>query len=64
MIWVLFVLMALFYTIPVAAVQAIIEVDRLKNIVVFKQLVNITFIRSLIESILPGTPPFSKSHPV
>ena len=54
LIWILFVVMALFYTIPIGAVQAIIEVDRLKNIPVFKQLVNISFIRSIIEAILPG----------
>ena len=54
LIWVLFVLMALFYTIPVAAVQAIIEVDRLNGIPGFKKLIDITFIRSIIEAILPG----------
>ena len=56
-IWVLFGLLALFYTIPIGAIQAIIEVDRLDNIVVFKQLVSITFVRSLIEAILPGEGP-------
>jgi len=60
-IWVLFVVMALFYTIPVAAVQAIIEVDRLKGIPGFKQLVDITFTRSLIQAILPGAPPLTLS---
>ena len=45
--------MALFYSIPIGAVQAIIEVDRLRNVPGFKQLVSITFVRSLIEAILP-----------
>ncbi|KAK9845039.1 hypothetical protein WJX74_009951 [Apatococcus lobatus] len=52
-IWVLFALLALFYMIPVGAIQAILEVQRLQNITPFKQLVNISFTRSLIESILP-----------
>ncbi len=46
--------MALFYTIPIGAVQAIIEVDRLSKIEAFRKLVDITFIRSIIEAILPG----------
>ena len=54
LIWVLFVLLALFYTIPVGAVQAIIEVDRLRNIPGFNTLVSVTFLRSIIEAILPG----------
>lgn len=46
--------MALFYTIPIGAVQAIIEVDRLSKISAFRKLVDIAFIRSIIEAILPG----------
>ena len=56
-IWVLFGLLSLFYTIPIGAIQAIIEVDRLDNIVVFKQLVSVPFVRSLIEAFLPGEGP-------
>ncbi|KAK9852109.1 hypothetical protein WJX84_005426 [Apatococcus fuscideae] len=51
--WTLFVLLALFYTVPVGAIQAILQVNRLQNITPFKQLVNISFTRSLIQSILP-----------
>ena len=46
--------MALFYTIPIAAVQAIIEVNRLYKITFFRKLLDITFIRSIIQAILPG----------
>ncbi|KAK9864573.1 hypothetical protein WJX84_004373 [Apatococcus fuscideae] len=53
-VWTLFVLLALFYTIPVGAIQAILEVQRLSKYPPFKQLVNIAFTRSLIESILPS----------
>ena len=56
-VWVLFSLLALFYTIPIGAIQAIIEVNRLEKIVVFKQLVSVAFVRSLIEAILPGEGP-------
>ena len=40
--------------VPVGAIQAILQVNRLQNITPFKQLVNISFTRSLIQSILPG----------
>lgn len=53
-IWTLFVLLALFYYIPVGAVQALVEVQRLQNIPVFKQLLQITFIKSLLQSIFPS----------
>ncbi len=39
--------------IPVGAIQALLEVQRLSKYPPFKQLVNIAFTRSLIESILP-----------
>ena len=53
-IWVLFILLSLFYTIPVGAVQALIEVQRLNSIPGFKELNSITFINALIQAILPG----------
>ena len=40
--------------IPVAAIQALLEVQRLDKYTPFKQLVRIAFTRSLIESVLPG----------
>ncbi len=40
--------------VPIGAIQAILEVQRLDNITPFKQLVQISFTRSLIESVLPG----------
>lgn len=55
-VWVLFILMALFYSIPIGAMQGIIEVQRLSDVPVFKQLVSVAFVRSLIEAILPGAP--------
>lgn len=57
LVWILFILMALFYSIPIGAVQAIIEVNRLSKIPGFKQLVSISFIRSIIQAILPGEIP-------
>ena len=36
--------------------QAIIEVDRLDQYPVFKQLCSVTFINSLLQTILPGLP--------
>ena len=40
--------------IPVGAIQAILEVQRLSKYPPFKQLVKIAFTRSLIEAILPS----------
>ncbi|KAK9809699.1 hypothetical protein WJX73_006828 [Symbiochloris irregularis] len=53
-IWTLFALLALFYYIPIGAVQALVEVQRLQNIPGFKQLLQITFIKSLLQSIFPS----------
>ena len=38
----------------VGAVQALVEVQRLQNIPGFKQLLQITFIRALLQSIFPS----------
>ena len=40
-IWTIFVVLALFYTIPIGAVQAIIEVQRLESIGFFRALIRI-----------------------
>ena len=40
--------------IPVGAIQALLQVQRLDTITPFKQLVNIQFTRSIIESLLPS----------
>ena len=56
LIWAAFIALTLFYAIPVGAVQALVEVDRLQNIPVFKQLLRITFIRALLQSVFPSAP--------
>ena len=38
----------------VGAVQALVEVQRLQNIPGFRQLLQITFIRALLQSIFPS----------
>lgn len=53
-IWGIFVVLTLFYLVPVSAVQALIEVDRLNQIAFFRALTNIRFINAILQAILPS----------
>ncbi|KAK9819826.1 hypothetical protein WJX72_002804 [[Myrmecia] bisecta] len=52
--WAIFFTIASFYLIPVAAIQAVLEIERLSKIVPFKQLVSVSFVRSILTAVLPG----------
>ena len=56
LIWAAFVALTVFYAIPVGAIQALVEVDRLQNVPGFKQLLQITFIKALLQSVFPSAP--------
>ena len=62
-IWAAFVALALFYLIPVSAIQALVEVDRLRHIPFFRALVDIEFINAILQSILPSVAPAFPSPP-
>lgn len=64
LVWGAFVALALFYLIPVGAVQALVEVDRLRSIPFFNTLVNIQFINAILQSILPSAPALTISFAV
>ena len=54
--WAAFVVLTLFYLVPISAIQALIEVDRLNSIAFFRALIRIKFINALLQSILPSAP--------
>lgn len=54
LMWALFWCICIFYLIPVTALQALIEIDRLDDYPVIKDIINVAFIRSLLVAILPG----------
>lgn len=42
------------FMIPIAAVQALIEIDQLEKVAIIKDIVDITIVRSILTAILPG----------
>ena len=55
-IWIAFILLTIFYAIPIGAIQALVEVDRLDTVPFFKQLLEISFVKALLQSVLPSAP--------
>ncbi|KAK9806417.1 hypothetical protein WJX73_004348 [Symbiochloris irregularis] len=53
-IWAAFIALTLFYLIPIGAIQALIEVDRLNHIGFFRALIRIKVINAILQSILPS----------
>jgi len=54
LMWSLFGALCCTFMIPVAAVQALVQIDRLEHLPVVKDLLKITFFRSLVIAVLPG----------
>ncbi|DBA75042.1 hypothetical protein WJX77_009599 [Trebouxia sp. C0004] len=52
--WTLFSLLAIFYLIPVGAVQALLQVDKLERFKFFKVIMDVKILSSIITSVLPG----------
>ncbi|KAK9811621.1 hypothetical protein WJX72_007134 [[Myrmecia] bisecta] len=53
-IWVAFAALAIFYVVPVAALQAIIQVDKLESVPGIKQLASLPLISDFFKAILPS----------
>lgn len=51
--WTLFILLCLFYVIPVGFVQSILEYDRLEDYAVIGDIVTFPLIQSILEGVLP-----------
>lgn len=54
LMWALFWFICLFYFLPVTALQAFIEIDKLDNYPVLRDILSVNFIRSILVAILPG----------
>ncbi|PNW79626.1 hypothetical protein CHLRE_08g360564v5 [Chlamydomonas reinhardtii] len=54
LLWGAFWLMTLFYMVPVAAIQALIEVPKLASVPVLGDIVTAPVVRQLVEAMLPG----------
>ncbi|KAL3133713.1 hypothetical protein ABBQ32_008207 [Trebouxia sp. C0010 RCD-2024] len=52
--WTLFALLAIFYLIPVGAVQALLQVDKLEKYKFFRVIMDVKILSSLITAVLPG----------
>ncbi|KAG2482060.1 hypothetical protein HYH03_018986 [Edaphochlamys debaryana] len=53
-LWILFWLMALFFMIPVTAIQALIEVPKLARLPVLGPIVRAPAVRQILEAVVPG----------
>ncbi|KAG2426181.1 hypothetical protein HXX76_013162 [Chlamydomonas incerta] len=54
LLWAAFWMMTLFYMVPVAAIQALIEVPKLADVPVLGDIVTAPVIRQILEAIIPG----------
>lgn len=54
LIWTCFALLCLFFMIPIGIVQAMIEIDRLEKYAVIGSIVKISFIKGILQGILPN----------
>ena len=54
-VWGAFVVLTLFYLIPIIAIQGLINIDQLRKIRVIAIIIDLPVVRSIITAILPGT---------
>ena len=54
-VWGAFVVLTLFYLIPIIAIQGLINIDQLRKIHVIAVIIDLPVVRSIITAILPGT---------
>ena len=52
--WAAFVVLTLFYAIPIIAIQGLINIDQLRKIHVIAVIIDLPVVRSIITAILPG----------
>ncbi len=53
-VWGAFVVLTLFYLIPIIAIQGLINIDQLRKIRVIAIIIDLPVVRSIITAILPG----------
>ncbi|GMH37685.1 hypothetical protein BSKO_05558 [Bryopsis sp. KO-2023] len=54
LLWLAFGAMVLWFLIPIAAIQALIEIDTLDETPVIKDIVGVPFVRAILTALLPG----------
>ena len=57
-VWGAFVVLTAFYSIPIIAIQGLINIDQLRKIHAIAVIIDLSFVRSVITAILPGTSQF------